>query len=430
MKVLLVSQAEWSHAAGMVPVGWGLRAAGHDVLFATQPELAADLTSCGLPVVAVGRDHRLGEVLHRTPRHRRDADLVNHCLDPDVGWETRVWTASYLVKWWLALVNEPLLPELVALCRRWRPDLVVWETTTFAGAVAARAVGAPHVRFTWSVDLLGQMREQFVRARLRQPLEERSDPFAEWLAGCAERYGCDYDEELTRGRATITQLPASLRTIDPDGVDYLPLRYVPYNGSHQVPAWVLTPAPRPRVSVCLGSSAIARFGSYACSAGDVLAGLGDLDVEVVATLAASEHAALGALPSNVRLEAFVPLDALLPTCAAVVNHGGPGTLITAAAHGVPQLVIPAEFDAPMLGAGIAAAGAGLELAAGGVDADLVRDSVARLIAERSFAEAAEGLREEIEAMPDPYRLGERLTSGLEALDRPSTAVPHLLEVAT
>ena len=424
MRVLLVSQAEWSHAAGMVPVGWGLRAAGHDVLFATQPELARDLASCGLPVTAVGRDHRVGELLHRVPRHRRDQDLANHCLDPEVTWETRTWTEGYIVQWWLALVNEPMLPGLVDLCRQWRPDLVVWETTTFAGAVAARSIGARHIRFTWSIDLLGTMRCQFIRDRDRQPAEDRQDPLAEWLTRCAERFGCGYDEELTRGQATITQVPASLRPYDPTDTLYLPMRYVPYNGSHLVPSWVLAEAERPRVSVCLGSSAITRFGHYACSARDLLAGLGELDVEVVATLAASEHDSLGALPDNVRLETFVPLDALLTTCVATVNHGGPGTLMTAAAHGVPQLVVPAEFDALQArGRDRRGRGRAQPRRPGGDARD--REGLRGSPDRRAVIFRGRRLRDEVRAMPDPYTLGDALTTrcGL-----PSAATKTLLEV--
>jgi glycosyltransferase (activator-dependent family) len=409
MRVLLVSQAEWSHAAGMVPLGWGFRAAGHDVLFATQPDLVADLAAGGLPTVGVGRDHHLGEVLQRMPRHRRAGrGLETLYLGEEGGWDTLVWSHSYVVRWWLALVNDPMLAGLVDLSRRWRPDLVVWETTTFAGALAARAAGARHVRFVWSIDLFGRMRHQFTLERDLRPASERTDPLAAWLGGRAERFGLEFDEELVTGQATITQVPASLRATEPEGLSYLPVRYLPYNGSSPVPAWVLAPADRPRVCVCLGMSAIARFGTYACSARDLLGELGELDVEVVAMLASSEHAALGTLPGNVRLESFVPLDALLPTCAAVVNHGGPGTLLTAAAHAVPQLVVPAEFDAPLLAAELARSGAGAALAPGDVRPGTVRDLVARLVGEPAFHGAAARLRDEMRAMPDPYELARML----------------------
>ncbi|WZH51946.1 MAG: DUF1205 domain-containing protein [Nocardioides alkalitolerans] len=414
MRVLLVSQAEWSHAAGLVPVGWGLRAAGHDVLFATQPDLVATLATSGLPTVGVGRDHRLGALLQRVPPRRRvSGGMDTACLRPGVDGEVVARGYTYLVRWWWALVSDPMCAGLVALARRWRPDLVVWETTTFAGAVAAEAVGARHVRFAWSLDLVARFRRQFLRLRSDGVPDPRPDPLEEWMGRSAAPYGVEFSERLVHGEATITQLPATLRAEDPADVTYLPVRHVPYNGSRPVPSWVLTEPPtppgRPRVSVCLGSSSVARFGRYVCSAREVVHGLAALDVEVVAALAPSEHASLGSLPGNVRLEEHVPLDALLPTCAVAVNHGGPGTVATAAVHGVPQLVLPAEFDAPLLADGLVAQGAARSVPAEEADAATVRDHVTALLDGPSHRRAARALRDEVRAMPDPYALGTTLT---------------------
>jgi rhamnosyltransferase subunit B len=41
---------------------------------------------------------------------------------------------------------------------------------------------------------------------------------------------------------------------------------------------------------------------------------------------------------------YVPFSLLLPRCAAVVHHGGIGTSAQALAAGVPQLVLPMNFD--------------------------------------------------------------------------------------
>lgn len=50
------------------------------------------------------------------------------------------------------------------------------------------------------------------------------------------------------------------------------------------------------------------------------------------------------LPSSVRHVAYAPFRDLFPRCAAVVHHGGIGTLANALAAGVPQLVLPVAFD--------------------------------------------------------------------------------------
>ena len=50
------------------------------------------------------------------------------------------------------------------------------------------------------------------------------------------------------------------------------------------------------------------------------------------------------LPDTVRHFPFVPLRQLLPHCAAVVHHGGIGTVAKSLATGTPQLIIPHAWD--------------------------------------------------------------------------------------
>jgi UDP:flavonoid glycosyltransferase YjiC (YdhE family) len=51
-----------------------------------------------------------------------------------------------------------------------------------------------------------------------------------------------------------------------------------------------------------------------------------------------------ALPAGVRHFGFVPLSALLPRSAAVIHHGGMGTLGHALAAGLPQVTVPVALD--------------------------------------------------------------------------------------
>lgn len=50
------------------------------------------------------------------------------------------------------------------------------------------------------------------------------------------------------------------------------------------------------------------------------------------------------LPAGIRRESFVPLDALLPHCAAHIHHGGIGTIAETLLAGVPQLTVPMVND--------------------------------------------------------------------------------------
>lgn len=50
------------------------------------------------------------------------------------------------------------------------------------------------------------------------------------------------------------------------------------------------------------------------------------------------------LPPDIVRVHYAPFGALFPHCAAVIHHGGTGTLVHALAAGVPQLVSPLAFD--------------------------------------------------------------------------------------
>jgi rhamnosyltransferase subunit B len=64
------------------------------------------------------------------------------------------------------------------------------------------------------------------------------------------------------------------------------------------------------------------------------------------------------LPDTVRHIAFAPFDRLLPRAAALVHHGGIGTMAAAFAAGIPQVVVPFNFDQPDNAARLRALGAG------------------------------------------------------------------------
>ncbi|MGP3912330.1 activator-dependent family glycosyltransferase [Nonomuraea sp. 10N515B] len=370
----------------MVPLAWALRTAGHDVRVASQPELTAAITNAGLTAVPVGRDHRLRRFLAGIGRMSADDPMPLPFATPPEQLTKEELTHGYreFVQLWCRLVNEPMIADLVDFCRSWRPDLVIWEPVTYAGPIAAAACGAVHARMMWSVDLFTRTRAHFV-----QICDE--DPLAEWL----EKKAGHFDEELTTGRFTVDNVTPSLRKDFDLHHRYLAMRYVPYNGVSIVPPWLREPPERPRVALTLGTSGI----SAPVPAWELLDALADLDIELVATLPDERP-----VPANTRRVDFVPLDALAPTCAAVVHHGGNGSYCTTLLHGVPQLVLPSFFDLPIRARYLEEQGAGLSLPQSQVSAEGVRERLLRLLGEPAYKENALRLREEMLSLPTPNDL--------------------------
>ncbi|GAA0821007.1 DUF1205 domain-containing protein [Streptosporangium amethystogenes subsp. fukuiense] len=424
MRVLFTTYPEKTHFLSMVPLAWALRTAGHEVRFASQPAFTDVITQAGLTAVPVGRDADLWQLMNR--------DLtwigtgVNGLPIPydAAEWHPRDVTWSYLkdgydiqVGRWHKMSNVPMITDLVEFARSWRPDMVIWEPTTYAGALAAEACGAAHARLLFSVDTFGVTREHHLRLKGLQPPGERADPMADWLGGYARKYGFEFTEDLVTGQFTIVLLPRSLR-MDAD-LDYLPMRYVPYSGAAIMPSWLRERPGRPRVALTMGLSTADHGAGYGIDLRSVLDSLADLDIELVATVAEAEQRKLASVPENARLVPFVPLADLAPTCSAVIHHAGFGTLATTALNAVPQLAVPWDGDGPALARRIAAQGAGLAVNSGQATGLILRERLLRLLNEPRFRQGADLLREEMLAMPTPNEIAVQLEERVASHRRPA-----------
>ncbi|MDA0635762.1 activator-dependent family glycosyltransferase [Nonomuraea sp. MCN248] len=419
MRVLIVTHAERSHFLGMVPLAWALVTAGHDVRVASQPELAPVIAAAGLPAVPVGREHSFWRVLNTFSAFDPLADrlpLFGRADRPDeeFGWEELKDGYRRVVPWWWRVLNDPMVADLTAFCLHWRPDLVIWDPTTYAAPIAARAAGAAHARHMWGVDVLARVRAVFLRRRDEAGGGPADDALAGWLSRRAAAHGVEFTEELVTGQFTVDYVPPSLRLPGGPPLTRVPMRYVPHNGRSVLPAWLREPPRRPRVCLCLGLSAAERSGGYAVSMGEVVEAVSELDVEVVALVSPAAGERLDTVPGNVRVVPFAPLHQLLPTCAAVVDHGGSATVLNTLAHAVPQLVVARPtFCEPVIGRRVTAAGAGLDLPSEEATGELVRDAVRRLLAEPGFAGASARVRAEMVAMPSPNAVVAELEEQVE-----------------
>ena len=102
------------------------------------------------------------------------------------------------------------------------------------------------------------------------------------------------------------------------------------------------------------------------------------------------------VPANVHLERWVPQNEVMPHAAAMVCHGGSGTVTMGLAAGIPMAVLPLFADQPWNAERVAALGAGIALEGA---APAIGDAVRRLLAEPSYREAAQGVAAEMRALP-------------------------------
>ncbi|GAA2100718.1 DUF1205 domain-containing protein [Streptomyces albiaxialis] len=415
MRVLFVTFPWKTHLFNFVPLAWALQTAGHEVRTASEPAITAAITQAGLTAVEVGSSETLQERGERIPAEEQPlrqpppgpVDSLYTIGDrrERIAWEDLAWLDRNVVTPRTSFVNDTMVDDLVAYCRSWKPDLVLWDAVSQAGAVAAEVVGAAQGRILFSLDLSRRLRNDFLWAKERQPRDKREDGLRDWYTGWLEKYGCEFSEDLVTGHFTIDQMPESYRLETDERC--VPLRHVPYNGPAVVPDWLYEPPTAPRVLMTFGITGRELPVEQAVPVErmrEILDALGDLDIELVATVAADLHEEIGPVPGNTRIVDFVPLHAIIPSCSVLINHGGPGSFNSAMLHGVPQILVSITLDAAGKNALMEQTGTGIAVPPGEVTGARLREALVRLLDEPSFRANARRIQKEVLAQPTPNGL--------------------------
>lgn len=120
-----------------------------------------------------------------------------------------------------------------------------------------------------------------------------------------------------------------------------------------------------------------------------VAALGDLDVRGLVTAPAT-----GQPPANVQYLGHIAHDEVFDRSAAVVTHGGWGTVSRALVRGLPLVLVPITGDQPYIAERCAALGLGISVPADSVSADDLRAAVRKILDDPAYREAAAGFAAE------------------------------------
>jgi UDP:flavonoid glycosyltransferase YjiC (YdhE family) len=362
MRILVTSSGSAGHLGPLLPFARAMRDQGDEVLFAARDQFTDAVARTGFGV----RAFPAGDPAER--------DAIFGSIDGDLRSDEanrRVVTDLFA-----GLYAAAALPRLVELCEQWQPDVVVSESSEFAGPLAAEHAGIRHLVVGICSPTLEARFFDLARTALA-PLREGLGLPAE--PGSAAQY--------------FTLAPPSLD--GPEPVAH-PRRFhapvAPPAGP--LPDW--WPGARaPLVYLTLGSVAgsMGFFPGVYRAAIDALA---PLDVRVLVTTGRdADPAALGPLPANVHAERWVDQAAVLPQAAAMVCHGGFGTVLGGLAAGVPLAVLPLFADQPYNAARVGALGAGIAL--GGPED--VAGAARALLTEPAYAARAWAVADEIRGLP-------------------------------
>jgi UDP:flavonoid glycosyltransferase YjiC (YdhE family) len=272
-------------------------------------------------------------------------------------------------------------PHVLTAMRTWRPDAVLYDISEFAAPLAAETLGIPAVcvGITAGSNFAG-LGPALAREldRLRADLGLRPDPDLDML-NCAPYF-------------TLT--PAELEDpADPSPAQAMRFREED-DGARPLPDW-WDGSDWPLVYVTFGSVAPTMDffpGLYR----DALDALALLPVRVLVTVGRDrDPRELGPVAPNVHVARWVPQADVMPHAAAMVCHGGSGTIRTALTSGVPTVVVPLFADQPYNADRVAELGAGISLKG----TDGLADAVRRLLVDPSYREAAQRIAEASERLP-------------------------------
>ena len=367
MRILLSAVGGHGHLQPLLPLAEAARRAGHHVLVTAAASLADHVSALGLPFESSGPDLR--------PVH---SDLVRRTLD-----EERCVLRTHFA----GDVARFRAADLLALIRQWEPDVVVRDEVDFGAAVAAEAFGCPQ-----AVVVVLPAGGFLLPEVVREPLAALRASYELATAGT---------DAMLAGDLALAPFPAAFR--DP---------------GHPLPTAAVHYRPRPAITGPSGGRHVhVTLGTiFNTESGDLLARLvrGAADVAghvTVATGWAVPPESLGTLPSHVTVHRFVDQAAVLGSCAAVVSHGGSGTVLDALRRGVPMVNLPLGADQSLNAARCEDLGVGLTLDAHTVDRGSVAAAVTEVLTDGQYADAARRLRHRFDELPGV----ERALAAIEAL---------------
>jgi UDP:flavonoid glycosyltransferase YjiC (YdhE family) len=137
--------------------------------------------------------------------------------------------------------------------------------------------------------------------------------------------------------------------------------------------------------------------------------LADRDVMVVVTTGVPGRDALPfPVPANVRVAGFLPHAQLLPRVDVVVTNGGWGGTLAALSHGIPLVIAGGDLDKPEIAGRVAWTGAGVNLRTGTPSSAKVAEGFHRVMADRSFRDAAVRVGDQLRSLGGAPRAAELL----------------------
>jgi UDP:flavonoid glycosyltransferase YjiC (YdhE family) len=397
MRALFTVQPSIGHLHPLVPVATALSNAGHEIAVCSSASFRSEVEALGLAHVDAGLDW------HTSDRSTWGAFPPM----PPPGREF----AQFVVTMFADITARYMVPDLLAIAREWKPDVVVREGMEYGGCIAAECLGIPHASVAGNGYAAVDSAEVHYFPGNRRAV-------AAPLGRHREEFGLPADPEV---EMPFRYLHLCFTPPSWDG-SFVPrprnAHFVRHTSTvlrgAQLPDWVTELPDRPTVLASLGTV----FNKTPGVLEAIIEGLCREPINLIVAIGRDQDPArFGPQPPNVRLEAYVPQPLLLEHCDVFVNHGGFNGVKEAVSAGVPMVVVPITADQPYCAERSAALGVARVIDPAARTADAIRAAVLEVLREPDYAANARELQAEMNSLPGP----EHMVNLLEGLQRRTIA---------
>ena len=389
------------------------------------PELAIvrGLVERGHRVTVLGEDTMVDEVAATGADFRPWVDGPNRPSRRAEDDPYRDWECTNPLSLFRRLLDEQLVgpapgyaADTAAAIQDLQPDVVACTMFALGAMVAAEAAGVPYVVFHSNVYILpvpgrtpfglglapaagplGRLRDRVVGAISGRPWEKGKPRLDEVRA----TYGlAPLDRFWDQVHHADVELVLAAEAFDFPGPLPSNVRYVGpvLDDPSWSRSWTPPPGEDPLVLVALSSTFQDQVGCLQ----RIVDALADLPVRAVVTTGqAVEPDALHA-PANVQVVASAPHTEVLRHAAAVVTHGGHGTVMKSLAAGVPMVLLPHGRDQADNAVRVTRRHAGVSVGRRAKPAK-IRAAVETVLADPSYAADARALGDLIVREADGHR---------------------------
>jgi UDP:flavonoid glycosyltransferase YjiC (YdhE family) len=373
VRVLVVTWAPGGNLPPLLAAGCVLVRRGHEVSVLASGETGSAAERLGFPVIG----------------YRRGPD-------PD----TRIAFEAQAAAMMATMAGTDIALDAREVLADLRPDLAIVDCMLPAAIAAARATGTPTASLV-----------HFLYGLARTRMLQSADGWTTDLRSLAATHRALGLAPVLDGLAAWESPELLLVTaprwldLDADAPDHV-IHAGPLNVASRPAASKRRDAARPTVLLTFSTTVMEGQTALIDRICQAIAGL---DLDPILTLGPAVDRDAVYVPDGVEALPFADHDELMPDCAAVINHGGLGTVLRALAHGVPQLLLPLGRDQAFNAGRVEELGAGIQVPAD-ASPERIRVALHTLLCDARFRAAAVRLADRIGAA-DPDR------TAAEALER-------------